>query len=363
MTRIIRAIVLLLFLVVAVFQINSNPTGAPAGVAGGPADNGMTCFQNNCHPGAPAADTGLLSSNIAANGYKPDSTYTINVTVRGTGNKRFEISPQNGSGQYLGTLIAGGTSQVVGLHYITHRSAKSTNPATWTFTWKAPSAGSGDLTIYGVFAITRAKTKTQQLLFHEMIVDSTPVVKTDVASNIGPNSARLNGSINPRNKTKRSSFRFREAGGAWNLLNANPDSVFGNSFTSITVIAGGLKPKTNYSYQSCAWLTGDSIWGPVQNFITLSLTGLQDQERDLSSLILFPNPAQNESNISFTIKKAEQLSFCLITGDGKVIDIGSEKFYAGENVKHLDLSHLNAGFYKLRVKSGDEIWMKNLLVK
>lgn len=142
--------------------LHSTPFGAPTdGRTGSPGDGGKTCVTSGCHSGAVNPATTILSSNIPAEGYTPGSTYTITVTVDGTGRKGFCVSPQDISGNVLGTLTAGTGNAVTGKGYMTHTSAVSANPAVWTFSWKAPAAGTGTVNFYGAFATTRFSTRTQ----------------------------------------------------------------------------------------------------------------------------------------------------------------------------------------------------------
>lgn len=141
------------------------PSGSPAGYTGSPGD-GKNCTQ--CHNGSASTVTGWITSNIPASGYTAGSTYTITVTVSGSGAKGFEVSPQNPSGTLLGTLTAGTGSHLTGSgKYVTQNSSVNSNPATWTFTWTAPAVGTGDVTFYGAFTVNKPVTKLSTLLVHE----------------------------------------------------------------------------------------------------------------------------------------------------------------------------------------------------
>lgn len=141
------------------------PSGSPAGYTGSPGDN-KNCTQ--CHNGSASTVAGWITSNIPASGYTPGSTYNITVTVSGSGGKGFEVSPQNPSGTLLGTLTAGTGSHLTGSgKYVTQNSTINSNPATWTFTWTAPAVGTGDVTFYGAFTVSKPVTKLSTLLVHE----------------------------------------------------------------------------------------------------------------------------------------------------------------------------------------------------
>lgn len=138
-------------------QLISNPTGAPAGSTGSPAD-GSTCFQSGCHFGSPEVKTDIITSDVPVSGYVPGTTYNITVSFTGSGPKGFQVSPQNASGQLLGTLTAGSGNKIVSSKYVTHTSAQNGATATWTFKWQAPAKGTGSVTFYGAGAATRNTT-------------------------------------------------------------------------------------------------------------------------------------------------------------------------------------------------------------
>ncbi len=159
------------------------PSGAPAGYTGSPGD-GMNCV--NCHGGSSAAVTGWITSNIPSQGYTAGTVYTITVTVSGSGKKGFEVSPQNGSGTQLGVLAAGTGSHLTGgTKYVTQSSAGSTSSTvTWSFTWTAPTAGTGMVTFYGAFCVGKSNTKLSTLVVNENSVLPLAVVVTANPSTI-----------------------------------------------------------------------------------------------------------------------------------------------------------------------------------
>ena len=75
-----------------------NSTGAPPQNTNSPGD-GQNC--SHCMGGTATAVTGWITSDVPASGYIPGSTYTITVTVPGTGKKGFEVSPQDVTGNLI----------------------------------------------------------------------------------------------------------------------------------------------------------------------------------------------------------------------------------------------------------------------
>ncbi len=153
-------IVLLGFIVINNFDFAfGNVAGAPTGATGSPGDGpSNTCARSGCHTGTAVTNqNNWITSNIPAAGYTPGQTYTITATATYAGRQRFgfEISPQDLSGNYIGTLAvtASTLTQITGTKYITHKSAGTSGSGsdTWSFNWTAPSAGTGAFTFYGAF--------------------------------------------------------------------------------------------------------------------------------------------------------------------------------------------------------------------
>jgi len=165
------------------------PSGSPAGYTGSPGD-GQNC--TSCHNGSATTQAGIITSNIPGSGYLPGSNYTITVTLSGSGEKGFEVSPQNASGSLLGTLTAGSGSKLVGGgKYCTQSSEVGGSSATWNFTWTAPAAGTGTVTFYGAFTITKPVTRLSTLVVNEGVLPLT-VTATAAPYTIQPgNSSQL----------------------------------------------------------------------------------------------------------------------------------------------------------------------------
>jgi len=167
------SVIILLLGVISLFssfggdENTDYPSGAPAGYTGSPGD-GMDC--HNCHGGVASNVAGWITSDVPTQGYTAGTTYTITVSVSGSGNKGFEVSPQNASGTLLGTLVAGSGSHLTGSgKYVTQSNQSSSNPKVWTFQWIAPPAGTGTVTFYGAFCVSKPVTKLSTLVVNESV--------------------------------------------------------------------------------------------------------------------------------------------------------------------------------------------------
>ncbi|MBA3683540.1 MAG: T9SS type A sorting domain-containing protein [Bacteroidetes bacterium] len=140
-------------------------SGPPAGVSGSPGD-AANCAA--CHGGSAPNSPNLITSDIPVTGYIPGATYNMTATVsHPIFNKfGFQVSPQNATGQQKGTLMVndGTRTQLTGgSKYIMHKTAGTagtSNSATWTFQWKAPVSGSGNVTFYGAFVKSNANAQS-----------------------------------------------------------------------------------------------------------------------------------------------------------------------------------------------------------
>lgn len=141
-------------------QGHGNPSGAPAGASGSPADGGIatgTCGRSSCHNVATTQQPGMITSNIPNTGYVPGQTYTITgtITVANKVKWGFQMSPQNNAGQLQGQIVVTNSTdtKIVSTKYITHKTAGTGGQGTrsWSFDWVAPTAGTGAVTIYGSF--------------------------------------------------------------------------------------------------------------------------------------------------------------------------------------------------------------------
>jgi len=150
------AIMATVLLVFSSTYLVSYPDGAPSGVANDPSSGSANC--TNCHSGTatiPATTVANITTNIPATGYVPGTTYTVTATVNYAGKTRFgfEVSPQNSTGTYKGTMIVTNTTQtkITGTKYITQTASGNSGTGTksWSFNWVAPVAGTGTVTFYG----------------------------------------------------------------------------------------------------------------------------------------------------------------------------------------------------------------------
>jgi hypothetical protein len=153
------AIAGLVLLAAAAYSFNTASTfssGSPGNSTGSPGDNSATC--RSCHgPGTAVFRAGLITSTIPASGYVPGTTYTITLSISETGRNKygFELAAENTAKQNKGTFIITNTQQTRaisgGVTHSTGGTSGTGGSKTWTVNWKAPAAGTGNVTFYAAF--------------------------------------------------------------------------------------------------------------------------------------------------------------------------------------------------------------------
>ncbi len=124
-----------------------------AGYAKSPGEN--SCI--SCHTGTVGAGSIAMTSDMLDWQYVPGQTYTLNVTISQTGQTVFGLCTEalNAANTNSGTLVAGTGSQIKtynpnGRKSVVHllNGGLVANTKTFTFTWIAPVAGTGNVTFY-----------------------------------------------------------------------------------------------------------------------------------------------------------------------------------------------------------------------
>lgn len=335
--------VIAMMLVVSIFQAFSGdntdyPGGSPAGYTGSPGD-GKDCKQ--CHGGTTAAVANWITSNIPVEGYVPGSTYTITVTVTGSGKKGFQVSPQNGSGDLLGTLTAGnGTELNGGGKYVTQSSSVNTNPAIWTFGWTAPNAGTGEVTFYGAFTLNKPVTKTSFLTVQEYSQPFTVTASSAASYVCEGASTELLASVTG-------------APGAVTYAWSSEPAGFSSTLQNPTVT-----PSLPTIYTITATSEGQSVTDQVSVDV-VTCTGIPDQ-RAAASLGIFPNPSRGNISISWPQNDHEATDLTIVKPDGSTV-------YEAQRItttSHTIVSgELPTGLLLVKVKQGSLLLTGKIVVQ
>jgi hypothetical protein len=82
-----------------------------------------------------------------------------------------------------------------------------------------------------------------------------------------------------------------------------------------------------------------------------------------SNYTIFPNPAQNEVNIDFTLSSNKTVEVRVFDITGKLVTTNTFEGTEGLNKNVLDISGLNKGIYILECNDGDKVRTSKLLIE
>jgi hypothetical protein len=132
-----------------------NGGGAPAGRSGAPGEQNCTA----CHSGSVLNGDNenvltLLNGGIPVTNYTPGQTYTVSLVMSSNPTKKgFQSTALDANNLMAGTFAGqAGNTSINGTtkKYANHTSMSNTNVTApvWSWSWTAPSAGTGDVTFY-----------------------------------------------------------------------------------------------------------------------------------------------------------------------------------------------------------------------
>jgi len=314
------------------------PGGAPAGYTGSPAD-GKDCKQ--CHGGSTTPVADWITSDIPAEGYTPGTLYNITVTVTGSGKKGFEVSPQNLSGSLLGTLQAtSGTELTGGGKYVTQSSSSNANPATWTFKWTAPVAGTGEVTFYGAFTVGKPVTKTSTLTVQE------------AAQTFSVIASAQNSTICQGESTTLTATPDGASGTVEYLWTSDPAG-----FTS-TEQSPVVSPQVTTTYTVTA-TSGSQTATDAVSVGVIVCTGIDNQLTGNQTFNIRYNHLTSALEISQNQEIVNELTANLYQVDGRLIETVKS---TGNGTITIPRAKLSSGLLIVRVQSGDNTLTKKVII-
>lgn len=158
----IAAIILVFFTTAGVLYHN----GSPGKKTGSPGD-GSNCTQ--CHTGAAVTGTAWITTSIPAEGYTPDSIYSITIHGSHAGAQRygFEMTSEIGSNAKKGKFIVTDSDKTklvnalgTAITHVASGISPTNDSISWTFDWQAPEAGSGGITFYAAINAANGNSNT-----------------------------------------------------------------------------------------------------------------------------------------------------------------------------------------------------------
>ena len=197
-----------MMLVAGALALLSNASGrgtaSGQGASGAPGD-GLTCASGNCHgstgPFGAEINIALSKDGVDVDQYLPGETYTMTVSINtssGTPSRYgFQmtaiVGDNTGAGSFSDISSNAQALSINGRTYLEHNGPS--NSETFTATWTAPEAGSGDVTVFaaGIAANGNGGTSgdsgaTNSVTISEDDLSSVKILTTDEMS-LYPNPA------------------------------------------------------------------------------------------------------------------------------------------------------------------------------
>ncbi len=87
-----------------------------------------------------------------------------------------------------------------------------------------------------------------------------------------------------------------------------------------------------------------------------------DLEAASSRISVFPNPAKDLVNVSFTAISAQNILLEVVSADGRVVLTQTQRVGEGPQLLNLDVAHLAAGLYFVRISAEQELAVEKILI-
>ncbi len=110
------------------------------------------------------------------------------------------------------------------------------------------------------------------------------------------------------------------------------------------------------------WFTNNTVRGTGWDVSYSPMVGT-DEQTSFNDLSIYPNPASQLLNISFTINDPQSIEIEILSLNGKVLYSDNLTHFKGAFLKSLDVSAFAKGIYMLRLKSDQETTVKKLVVQ
>jgi hypothetical protein len=91
--------------------------------------------------------------------------------------------------------------------------------------------------------------------------------------------------------------------------------------------------------------------------------GVDEQNESFNNLKVYPNPANNLLNISFSLDETQSFDIKLLSVTGEVVYVESTNEFSGNYVNTIDLSEIAKGVYFLNLTNNKGTVNKKVIIK
>ena len=110
------------------------------------------------------------------------------------------------------------------------------------------------------------------------------------------------------------------------------------------------------------WFSNNSVRGEGWSVSYSPMVGTDDQA-SFNSLSIYPNPASQVVNVSFSIAEAQNVQVELLSLKGESLFTDNLAFFKGNYLKAIDVSAMVKGIYMLRLKSDQGTSVRKIVVQ
>jgi len=112
-------------------------------------------------------------------------------------------------------------------------------------------------------------------------------------------------------------------------------------------------------------LTTDEAGTPNSAYYGEGTTGIDDNESQISYMMVYPNPATDNLTISYSIDRDAEISISILNQLGQKVKREIKQYQqAGSITENIDISEIPAGIYYVQVSNGDKsLLTQKLLIK
>ncbi|MEI7661859.1 MAG: C10 family peptidase [Bacteroidota bacterium] len=110
------------------------------------------------------------------------------------------------------------------------------------------------------------------------------------------------------------------------------------------------------------WFTNNSVRGEGWDVSYSPMVGT-DEQAAFNSLSVYPNPASELVNISFSIADQQNITIELLSLKGETLFTENLAYFKGRYLKSVDVSRFSKGIYMLRLKSDQGTTVKKIVVQ
>ncbi|GEM_PF-2955745 len=211
-----------------------NAGTPPTGRTGSPGD-GSNCA--SCHSGTAQSNSSSLTlTGLPSGGWRPNTQYNLTLALSAGSKFGFEITSEKSDNSKVGSWSAGSNNQVISSNWVGHSNANTTTNQ-WSFTWTAPSGGSGAITYYAAGNAANNNGSTSGDTIH---LQSWSIPEGPNISSLSPDFGTPNETLNIHGtafETMGSTVNFHNTRASWSSWSATSVTA---TVPSLSGVASGV---------------------------------------------------------------------------------------------------------------------------